>query len=290
MMSDWMSWLEQLGGVDRLMTLMRASFILLVGFLVARVIRSLVGRLLQKHASNHHLTLWRRGAYYLVLGLFVISALRELGFNLGVLVGAAGIVSVAVGFASQTSASNLISGLFLLAEKPFQIGDVIKVGDTTGEVLTIDLLSVKLRTYDNLYVRIPNESLIKSQVTTLTRFPIRRIDLPIGIAYKEDISRVRDILNEVADKNRLCLEEPKPVFIFKGYGESSLDIQFSVWVKRENLLELRNSIYEEIKVAFDAASVEIPFPHRTLYTGSVTEPFPFKVVNDRDKPDQSDHS
>ncbi len=166
-MSDWANWLEQLGGVDRLMTLARSVFILLVGFIVARVVRSVIGRLLQKHASNHHLTLWRRGAYYLVLGLFVISALRELGFNLGVLVGAAGIVSVAVGFASQTSASNLISGLFLLAEKPFQIGDVIKVGDTTGEVLTIDLLSVKLRTYDNLYVRIPNESLIKSQVTTL---------------------------------------------------------------------------------------------------------------------------
>ncbi|MCW8944894.1 MAG: mechanosensitive ion channel family protein [Sedimenticola sp.] len=283
-MSDWVNWLEQLGGVDRLMTLARSAFILLVGFIVARLVRSVVGRLLQKHASNHHLTLWRRGAYYLVLGLFIISALRELGFNLGVLVGAAGIVSVAVGFASQTSASNLISGLFLLAEKPFQIGDVIKVGDTTGEVLTIDLLSVKLRTYDNLYVRIPNESLIKSQVTTLTRFPIRRIDLPIGIAYKEDISRVRDILNEVADKNRLCLEEPKPVFIFKGYGESSLDIQFSVWVKRENLLELRNSIYEEIKVAFDAAGVEIPFPHRTIYTGSETEPFPFKVVDDVEPP------
>jgi len=88
----------------------------------------------------------------------------------------------------------------------------------------------------------------------------------------------------VADKNRLCLEEPKPVFIFKGYGESSLDIQFSVWVKRENLLELRNSIYEEIKVAFDANGVEIPFPQRTIYTGSETEPFPFKVVEGVESP------
>lgn len=289
-MLDWAGWLEAIGGVERVMTLVRALFILIVGLVVARLVSSVIGRLLQEHASTHHTTLWRRGAYYLVLGLFLVSMLRELGFNLGVLVGAAGIVTVAVGFASQTSASNLISGLFLLAEKPFQLGDIIKVGETTGEVLSIDLLSVKLRTFDNLYVRLPNESLIKSEVTTLTRFPIRRIDLPIGVAYKEDIGRVRDLLNEVADKNRLCLEEPKPVFIFKGYGESSLDIQYSVWAKRENFLELRNSIYEEIKKAFDEQGIEIPFPHRSIYTGSVTEPFPVRVVGKTTLSENSEQS
>lgn len=281
-MPDWSSILEQLGGIDRLMILLRALIIMAAGLVIARLVSGLVGRVLQTHATAHHAILWRRGIYYLILVLFLISALRELGFNLGVLVGAAGIVSVAVGFASQTSASNLISGLFLLAERPFQIGDNIKVGETMGEVLSIDLLSVKLRTFDNLYVRIPNESLIKSQVTTMTRFPIRRIDLPIGVAYKEDIGRVRDALLEVADKNRLCLEEPKPQFIFKGYGESSLDIQFSVWAKRENFLELRNSIYEEIKLSFDAMGIEIPFPHRTLYSGSVTEPFPVQIKTEQE--------
>jgi small-conductance mechanosensitive channel len=188
--------------------------------------------------------------------------------------GAAGVFSVAIGFASQTSASNLISGLFLLAERSFAVGDIIKVGDTTGEVLSIDLLSVKIRTFENLYVRIPNETLVKNQTTTLTKFPIRRIDLQIGIAYKENIERVRKLLMEVADKNVLCLDEPKPLFIFLGYGDSSLNIQLSVWAKKENFLDLRNSIYEEIKEAFDENGIEIPFPHITLYAGSVTDPFP----------------
>ncbi len=281
-MPDLTSLMEQIGGIDRLMILLRALIILSAGLVISRLVSSLVGRLVQMHATTHQSILWRRGVYYLILILFTISALRELGFNLSVLVGAAGIVSVAVGFASQTSASNLISGLFLLAEKPFQIGDTIKVGETMGEVLSIDLMSVKLRTPDNLYVRIPNESLIKSQVTTMTRFPIRRIDMAIGIAYKEDIGRVREALLEVADKNLLCLEEPKPLFIFKGYGESSLDIQFSVWAKRENFLDLRNSIYEEIKLAFDAQGIEIPFPHRTLYTGSVTTPFPIRMMDEQE--------
>ncbi|HSP00724.1 MAG TPA: mechanosensitive ion channel family protein, partial [Thioalkalivibrio sp.] len=181
-------------------------------------------------------------------------------------------------FASQTSASNLISGLFLIGEGPFGTGDVIKVGETTGEVLSVDLLSVKLRTFDNLFVRIPNETLIKSEVTTLTRFPIRRFDLQVGVAYKEDIERVRKVLMDVADRNTLCLDEPKPLFIFNGFGDSSVNIQFSVWARRENFLDLRNSLQIEIKKAFDAEGIEIPFPHMTLYTGSVTDPFPVRMV------------
>ena len=95
---------------------------------------------------------------------------------------------------------------------------------------------------------------------------------------KENTERVRGILLKVADRNPLCLDEPKPLFIYRGYGNSALEIQFSVWAKRENFLPLRNSIHEEIKFAFDENGIEIPFPHRTLYTGSVTEPFPIRVV------------
>jgi len=146
---------------------------------------------------------------------------------------------------------------------------------------------VKLRTFDNLFVRIPNETLIKSEVTTLTRFPIRRIDLAIGVAYKEDIKKVRKILERVAQANPLCLDEPKPIFVFLGFGESSLDMQFSVWVKREKFIDLKNSIHEEIKEAFDAEGIEIPFPHRSLYTGSITEPFPIRVITDTEQQDLS---
>lgn len=259
--------------------IVRATVLVIVGFMLAKLVSGTLTRLSGKKLDTHRIMLLRRGSYYLILVLFLVSALHELGFNLSVLLGAAGILTVAVGFASQTSASNLISGLFLVAERPFSVGDIIRVGTTAGEVLSIDLLSVKLRTFDNLFVRIPNESLIKSEVTTLTRFPIRRIDIALGVAYKEDLKKVRTVLDQVAEKNPLCLEEPKPLYIFQGFGESSLNLQFSVWTKRENFLELKNSIQEEIKEAFDAQGIEIPFPHRTLYTGSVTAPFPVKVVD-----------
>ncbi|OZB35547.1 MAG: mechanosensitive ion channel protein, partial [Alishewanella sp. 34-51-39] len=81
-------------------------------------------------------------------------------------------------------------------------------------------------------------------------------------------------------QNPLCLDEPAPSFLFTGFGESSLNIQFSVWSTTENFRELRNSLQEEIKLAFDTANIEIPFPHRTLYAGSETPPFPVRIVSD----------
>lgn len=272
-MDTLLQWLEH----HHVVTGLRAALLLFTGLLVAHLLAKLTVQF-TKGLSPHHQVLLKRLIYWLVLSLFLASVLKELGFSLGVLLGAAGVLTVAIGFASQTSASNLISGLFLIGEKPFQLGDVIKVGETTGEVLSIDLLSVKLRTFDNLFVRIPNESLIKSQMTNLTRFPIRRFDLQIGVAYKENIKQVRELLLAVADANPLCLDEPSPLFVFNGFGDSSLNIQFSVWTKRENFRDLRNSLQEEVKNAFDAAGIEIPFPHRSLYAGSETAPFPITIV------------
>jgi small-conductance mechanosensitive channel len=244
----------------------QAAVVMGAGIILAKIASTATRRIAAKRLTAHHAQLTRRVIFYGILVLFAIMALRQLGFDLSVLLGAAGIFSVAIGFASQTAASNLISGLFLIGEKPFSVKDVVKIGDTTGEVLSIDLLSIKLRTFDNLFVRIPNETVMKAEVTTLTRFPIRRLDLQIGVAYKEDIARVREVLTRIATDNPLCLDEPEPLFIFLGFGASSL----------------KNSIQEEIKTAFDAAGIEIPFPHMSLYAGSVTEPFPVRVVKETD--------
>jgi small-conductance mechanosensitive channel len=255
------------------------------GLLLARLASRGAARLVAGSADTHQEILVRRVVFYGVAGLFVASALSELGVDLSILLGAAGILTVAIGFASQTSASNIISGLFLIGEKPFAVGDVIRVNGTVGEVLSIDLLSVKLRTFDNLFVRIPNETMIKTEVTNLQRFPIRRYDLQVGVAYNEDIREVRDVLMEVADANPLCLEEPAPLIIFQGYGDSALQHQFSVWAKTENYLELRNTIPVEVKEAFDERGIEIPYPHRTLYAGSATDPFPVVQVEADDRKD-----
>ena len=258
---------------SNLYTLIQALILFAVGYFIAKAISSAIERVAESKMTTHGRFLLKRTVFYTLLVLFALSALKHIGIDLTILLGAAGIFTVAIGFASQTSASNLISGLFLMIERPFSIGDVIKVNDIVGEVISIDLLSVKLRTFDNLFVRIPNESMIKSAVTTLTKFPIRRADLKLGIAYKEDIEKVRDILLKIAEKNVICLEEPAPLFILTGFGTSSVDIQFSVWSKRENFLTLKNEMYQNIKKTFDEQGIEIPFPHLSLYAGSQSKPF-----------------
>ena len=216
--------------------------------------------------------------WYGGLAAIFVTVLQELGFSLTPLLGAAGILGIALGFASQTSVSNVISGFFLMGEQPFVVGDSIEIGTTRGVVLSIDMMSVKLRTFDNRFVRIPNENIIKTEVVNLTRFPIRRVDVRVGVAYKEDLGRVRDVLFRVARDHPLCLMEPEPLLIFQGYGDSSLDYLFAVWATKENWLEFKTSIHETIKAAFDVEGIEIPFPHRTLYTGSATDPFPVRIV------------
>lgn len=262
---------------DKGLMVLRATIIFVVGLIVASLAARGVQRFALRYTDSQRAMLARRIVYYGIVVLALISVLNELGFSLAVLLGAAGVLSVALGFAAQTSASNVISGLFLMAEKPFIIGDIITVGTSTGEVLSIDLLSVKLRTFDNLFVRVPNETLIKSDIINLTRFPIRRFDLTVGVAYKEDLTKVRRVLEGVADANPLSLEDPAPLILFLGYGTSSMDIQFSVWTRRENWLNLRNSIPVEVKQAFDREGIEIPFPHLSLYAGEATKPIPFQV-------------
>ncbi len=259
--------------------LIRAIALLLVGlplaWAVARWVRGYIGRryTLQRGLVAGKVVLWP-----LVL-VILVSVMSELGFSLTPLLGAAGVLGIALGFASQTSVSNIISGFFLIAEEPFEVGDIIEVDNVVGEVLTIDTLSVKIRTFDNRMVRIPNEMLVKSRFTNMTRFPIRRYDLAVGVAYKEDVERVREVLLEVADANPDVLMEPIPLVIFQGYADSSINFTLAVWARRENYLLVRNAIAEDVKRKFDEEGIEIPFPHRSLYTGSATEPFPIRLVD-----------
>ncbi len=260
--------------------LVRAVLLLGVGLPLIRVAGRLADRAVSKRLTPQSGMLAGKAIVYGGASLLTLMFLHEMGFQLTALFGAAGVAGVAVGFAAQTSLSNLISGLFLIAEKPFEVGDVIEIDRTTGIVHSIDLLSLKLRTFDNRYIRIPNETLVKSQVTNVTRFPIRRLDIEIGVAYKENVERVIRALNDVADRNPFCLDEPAPLIIFKGFGESALQFLFGVWFEKNDMLNLRNSIMREIKERFDAEGIEIPFPHRSLYAGSATAPFPIRIVHE----------
>jgi len=257
--------------------IIRFAVILTVGVAIIYFIAFLVKKILPPKWSRQRKMIINRAVQYtgfITLFLIVIS---ELEISLAPIFGAAGVIGLVIGVASQTSIGNIVSGFFLVSEKSFEIGDVVRLGDKTGTVFSIDLLSIKIRTFDNLLIRVPNQTVISTELTNLTRFPVRRIDTLVSVAYKEDLSKVKSILENVAKQNPLCLDEPEPVIIFQNYGTSGIEITLGVWVERANFLKVKNAVFMEIKEAFNKEGIEIPFPHISLYTGEETKPFPVEV-------------
>ena len=254
-----------------------AALLILVGILLAKFLSRLCAAWLESKFKLKNLVIVRRLFFYSIMSLFVVMALRQMGFELGVLLGAAGILSVAVGFASKTSMSNVISGLFLLGEGAVSVGDTIKVGNTVGEVIGIDWMAIKLRTPENLFVRLPNETLINSEMTNLTRFKIRRFDLYVSVAYKEELSNVKAVLLELVQNDNYCLVDPEPMVLVDSFGDSGVIIRLAVWAKSEDFLKFKSNMNEKVKNSFDKAGIEIPFPHLSLYSGENSKPIPFEI-------------
>lgn len=242
----------------------RIAIYLAGGFVVVRLLVAFVQRVVMKKATPQRRMVARKIIVYAGFVIVLMTVLAELGVKLTALLGAAGIVGIAVGFASQTSVSNIISGLFLISEKPFAVGDAIRVGSTTGIILSIDLLSIKLRTFDNLFVRIPNEKILSSEVTNITRFPIRRMDIKVEVSYQDDLDRVRDVLAKVARGNRYCLDEPAPVILVSEFTANGVELLFGLWFSKADFSNLKNSIMQDILRHFRAEGIRIPYPTRSI--------------------------
>lgn len=247
--------------------ILRVLIIIVVGFLLIRILRFVIRKIFEKSLnpqSRMLLAKFINWTGFIVVSLIVLS---ELGIELTALLGAAGILGLALGVASQKSLGNIISGLFLVAEKSFEIGDLIRIGDKTGVVHSIETLAIMLKTFDNLLIRIPNETLISAEMTNITRFPIRRQDFNITISYKDDIKTAMDILKKASEENTLCLDEPKPLILVKDFGDSGIHLLLGVWFEKSNYAEVKNTMAIDIKRKFDEAGITIPFPHLTLYYG-----------------------
>lgn len=251
--------------------LVRIVFILILGIGSIHLLSFMVKRSLYKHLSRQSMMLVLRTIVYTGYIGLVLMVIRELNYDLTALFGAAGVVGIVIGVASQTSIGNIISGLFLVSEKSFELGDVIRIGDKTGTVYSIDLLSIKIKTYENLLIRIPNQTVISTELVNVTKFPIRRLEFQVGVAYKEDLRKVKILLENVARNNPLCLEEPEPIIIFKEFGPSSINITFGVWFEKANYLAVKNSVFIEIKEAFEREGIEIPFPQVSIYAGEASK-------------------
>ncbi len=197
--------------------------------------------------------------------LVLIPALRSVGVDIVSILGAAGVAGIAIGFAAQTSLSNVISGVFILTERHVKVGDYVKVGGIEGCVEALNLLSISLRQGDNSLVRVPCEMMIKQPVVNVTGYAMRRCDFKIGVDYRSDIKKVREIIMEVVENQPLLADSPSPIVMFDSFGDSSLDLTVGAWCKTQDYHAARMAFASDILSAFERESIEIPFPIRSLY-------------------------
>jgi small-conductance mechanosensitive channel len=202
----------------------------------------------------------------LVVGIFIV--LENTGIHLAALTVFAGAVGVGVGFGLQNIASNFISGLVILAERPITIGDRVEVAGIAGQVEQIRARSTVIRTNDNIMMIVPNTKFIDSPVTNWTYGDRRvRFRVPIGVAYGSDVNKVRDTLLAVARENPHTLKDPAPSVFLEQFGENSIDFKLVVWSSEMSARpsRYRSDLNFAIAEKFREAQIQMPFPQRDLH-------------------------
>ena len=213
---------------------------------------------------------------YSMIAFGLVMSLSQLGVNVGAAVAGLGVAGIAVGLAAQDTLSNTIAGFTIFWDKPFVVGDYITVAGEYGRVMDITLRSTRIRTPRNSFVVIPNKNIIDQVLENDSKQGELRLDLPIGIAYKEDTHAARKVLLAAMTEVEGVMKDPAPDVVVEACGSSSVDLRLRVWIADAGL---RQSAYfsamEAGKRALDAAGIQIPFPHLQLFWDDVQQ----KVVD-----------
>ena len=244
---------------DKIRTVLNFILILLAVYIFFKILNSAVKRITVKKCSPQMQHIIDKIIKYTSTAVIILTAFNRLGINASAILGAAGIAGIAVGFAAQASISNIISGLFIITERAFKINDIIEINGTIGTVQSINLLSVVLKTFDNQYVRIPNETIVKANLINYSHFPYRRIKTDLSVPHGTDLRKLESILSLAARRNEFTLADPAPSVLWTSYSDSGINLTLNTWTKNENFVNARNSIFIETSELFKQEGIKIPF-------------------------------
>jgi small conductance mechanosensitive channel len=200
-----------------------------------------------------------------LLVVVTIAALDHLGVPTTSMLAVFGAAGLAVGLALRDSLSNFAAGVMLIVLRPFKVGDFVEVGGLSGTAEEIGIFSTVLRTADNRRVIMPNGQIANDAITNYNALPTRRIDLTFGVAYGDDLRHAKDIIQRELSEDPRILTEPEATITLGELGDSSVIINVRPWVNTEDYWAVRAALLENVKLAFDAAGVTIPFPQRDVH-------------------------
>jgi small-conductance mechanosensitive channel len=202
-------------------------------------------------------------AAIILIGIFISLPSFHVDFAELLLIG--GAASIIIGFASQRLVTSIGSGVFLIIERPVSIGDTVKIGETAGTIEDIRILSTTIKTYEGIFVRIPNETVFNSEITNYVANVARRFEYRVGIRYSDDADNAIRIIHEFLDAQPFVLKNPSPSVYVDELGDNAVIIMVRIWAPSREWWAVRTEMLLKIKTALEAGGIEIPFPQRTVW-------------------------
>lgn len=253
-------------GTDYGLRILGGVATLIIGWWVAKFIRNLVFALMTKRNMDPTIAVFLRNLIYTALMVFVlIASVGAIGVQTTSFVAVIGAAGLAVGLALQGSLANFAAGFLLIVFRPFKKGDYIEGGGTAGTVDEIQLFTTILKTPDNKKVIVPNGKLSGDNVINYTAMPTRRLDLVFGVAYSDEIEKVKRVLLRVAGEDPRIHKDPAPMVAVNSLGDSSVNVLLRVWLKTDDYAPVQFDTTEKVKKTFDNEGITIPFPRRDLH-------------------------
>ncbi len=273
-------WLVHLFEAPFVKRIFSAFLIILLTSIANNIVKSFLPYLEQNIAAktktavdNVIIDLFKKFSGIIIFTIGIILALDVLGFNIMPFVAGAGVAGIAIGFAAKDTLSNLIAGVLLIIDRPFEVGDRIEVWSapknaaTWGDVIHIGLRATKIRTTDNIVIIIPNNEIMKRDIinyTTVTKEI--RVRIPIGIAYDADSKKAKELIIKTALELDWVMQEPAPKVVVKNFGDSAVDLEARIWISRpRRRMDTISHVTDRVKEVFQEEGIEIPYPKRDIY-------------------------
>ena len=249
-----------------IMQIIGAFAVLVIGLLIASVLSRWAERALSK-SSKFEPTIANflsNMVKYALWAVVLVTVLAQFGVETTSILAALGGMALAIGLALQGTLSNVASGVMILVQKPFKVGEAISAGSVTGTVQQIGLFTTELKQFDGLFVMVPNSQLWNQAIVNFHRHPNRRLELVVGIAYGDSMARAREELLKLALTDDRVLDDPEPVTFVSSLDDSSVGIGMRVWCSTPDYLGLSWDMTEAVKARFDDVGISIPFPQREI--------------------------
>ncbi|MCA0979166.1 mechanosensitive ion channel [Qipengyuania flava] len=249
-----------------MMEIAGAFAVLIIGLLAAKILSSWVERALTRSPRFDPTVAQFLSSLvkYALWALVIVTVLTQFGVETTSILAALGGMALAVGLALQGTLSNVASGVMILVQRPFKVGEAISAGSVTGTVQQIGLFTTELKQFDGLFVMVPNSELWNQAIVNFHRHPIRRFELIVGIGYNDSMEQARKELMAMAAADERVLADPEPVAFVASLDDSSVGIGLRVWCTTGDYVAVGWDLTEKVKARFDDVGISIPFPQREV--------------------------